>query len=1603
MSEEMEEILPEEEEENTEVLIEEPTVAEETSQPSLTPQQEVLENLPENVYNEQQFQQEVGEQVEDKFYQASLESRGYDSEEQSAKDKEQDLLNLMFKISEHPNGAHHATNLINNFYKEQGDFRDGGVFEDVDVANLLNPLKEVFPDIYAIPDSIGGEDPRPVSPVADTFKEFLGREWNKRERPVETFAMDAVSATGQTFKEIFYDAPVTWGIGLMETIAGIGDYAAYMFEESKKGIFTGYYDSNITITTKDRTNFRKLTRYHFPKPDEPQTLLGSLALYGGEFGVAYATGKLIYSSIAVPLKSMYPRIAAVLENPGANMAFKEVAGGTVVTTPEARFATALQQMGVTGFVTIGEEKIKWIDYIAGSKDDSVFEERFKSFIDSVYTGVGLATVAPLIMLTGKGAWHASRPAVKGSVEKGKQALAHGASYFDRIFRNFPVEEAMRLDLGGPQPIKTKELLRIQKIAKEQIEKAGIKEQSRNRLAKNLKKVGVKVREKNAVKEMLESQGLKMEDDILQPVIKHEDVESFLIKKKSTKREWSDSINKVMKGMEDGVSYDEIIAGKSDYFPSLYNLKNISGKNRKQSIAELGEIFNKHYANARKSHPETVMDAAKIRGELEHLLGGEENAVKYLQEYAQGSDTLPGYMLALRQYLIEETVPFRMAADNVANLKQKVLSGQLKPKDPVYREALLEFYTNTYKLMDVLEADVKLAGNVARALEARKITVGGTEGLMDAIITSAKDGGLQGEELFVTIAQAVSAHEGPEALLRALNQKKGLLAYGFEALKSIAVGGLLSSPKTLAAVPVGLTTYLAAKTFENYIAASWNTAAKLVYKTTGKPILGAGKGISMSQANAYQFGMAQALLEVFGGTGYFKKMKGMSDETGEALVKRSAFGQGTETAKTLKLGDATGDAHEMIKMAGPSNQKIGEWVMAKGLNADILDELLGLPEVGLKGHGVKFFKFLVNGAGFITSANSRLIMAQDGFFGTILERAEIHMQSTKRAEEILRGKHSAKKGVESADSFSTKELVEESFNVVKNLPPDVAEMAHKGRKIGLMQEQAWKPVQATEDFKNMVSNNPNIPANIGENLVRTYAASKFSFIRTMANIYKQTLTERGIGKIATTLFNGPNRRKFINNEAFRQETMAKIASGSLLMWAGWGLGAKWLNDDEKEVYMEGIDAAKRTGQQMKLVTGKPYGPTITMRDLKTGDITHLPLERLDMAKAPLVLGAIFATKEAQAYEATMKMEGTQRAEGLRQLEEINLNYSRALTDFVLDLPMAKGARETVQNLIPGFGYEWDPGKEVSQFYGFLNPGLSALSSARANIRKIGEGGVRYQKETDAKKMNVPMGEDIPETGRVPGTVYWEDQTYKDQRGQEAPLMSPIKGHSINDLLKFMNQIDEVATRVSIISWNPPDNMVGRIIHRSIGTKQYGDPKYPTIGQDLHAVVGPEGNMVKYFPSKTHDKLVRALKILAIPFSPEVQDRTNTGDLIMGFEIPYEKTEEWNTGTNYSLNPEQKYDWAVLTGELNKQTFSGPYWDEIILRQRLGEFESVSGIAGGRAEKEMVKYQIELMLQKNRLMGMQEMMLRERNGEFMEYWINAEIQRTGNPPLFEKDKL
>ena len=127
MSEEMEEILPEEEEEvvekEEEVLLEEPIVPEEapitTEEVPVTTEEEFvpqyLGDVPEDIY-------QTEEQREDKAYQQSLDSRGYDPEElekRNAADKEEALLNLMFKISEHPNGEFHKKISLVIFIKKK--------------------------------------------------------------------------------------------------------------------------------------------------------------------------------------------------------------------------------------------------------------------------------------------------------------------------------------------------------------------------------------------------------------------------------------------------------------------------------------------------------------------------------------------------------------------------------------------------------------------------------------------------------------------------------------------------------------------------------------------------------------------------------------------------------------------------------------------------------------------------------------------------------------------------------------------------------------------------------------------------------------------------------------------------------------------------------------------------------------------------------------------------------------------------------------------------------------------------------------------------------------------------------------------------------------------------------------------------------------------------------------------------------------------------------------------------------------------------------------------------------------------------------------------
>jgi len=1440
---------------------------------------------------------------------------------------EEQLLTTLIKIAEHPTkGMYWADRIINNIQNEEFDFDAGGKYEGLKVTNLLKDLEELYPDIQEVNGKTNGKV-RDVSPTAERLKNYLRDVKNREESPWFYGAKDALDVTGTAFKEIFRDAPEKLGINLIKTGArvlewGVGDISkAYWMMD-------GLSEKEAE---KKKQELYDVAGYFYDR-DAPETVLGQLALSGGEFGLAYATGKGIYNAVAAPLKSIMPKIAEMLATPGGTMAFSEVVGGTLITSREERLAPLLQMLGVTGEGAFGP----WVDYIAGSEDDTVFEERYKSFLDSVYTGVGLSVVAPVMMLTGKGAWHAS----KGTAKAGEKSLSAASSFMDRIFSNYPVEEAMRMDLGGAKAVKTEELARIRGIAEEQLLKMDYKESVTNPFKtvaeKAIKATGKRVKgsEKRSVAKLLESQGYKITDDSIIPVIKHKSVNSFL-------QPTIDIDEAILNHLKDtDIDFDK--TGQT-----VFNLNNINGENTKEAIDAASKIYQKGWEKNVKKHGETFLDSEKMLADLEFMIG-KENIPLYFSDISKMSDLLPGQMMAVKRLVIEQALPFRQSSEAIASAAIKVADGELKV---IPKKLLAQYFLDTINFMDILESDVRLKGNIARTLNSLKKRLGDDEGMLQGIIDGAKDGNLQGEELLVNIAQTVSKATDVTQLLHGA-KPKGKLYHTFEGIKSWAVSGLLSGVKTLAAAPLGISMFMAVKSGETWVAAGMNAAGKQLYKKTGIGVLGEGKGVSMDQAKAYHFGMMQALLEVFGGTGYYN---------------RSAFGKGTKAGRTLDAGN-----HEISQMIQAEKETLnlsvlGEFTLAKGVTGKSLDDMFNLKEHGLDGKGTGFFKFLVNSAGFAQGINGRIIMAEDGFFRTIIERAEMHKLSMRRAEERLRGQ-TYNVPQPNGDTYTSDELVKEYFHVVKNYPKELAEKGKDEALIAVMQERKKRgPVSLIEDIKNPTSNNPNVVQNVASNLGRTYLASKFSFIRTMANIYKQTLTERGIGKLGKILFNETEARKFASDPVFRQEATAQIGSGLLVMGMGVGLGSNLIKYENKEIYMDGVDASNRGNRTVKLTQGGEYGPVIKVRDLDTGTVTSYSLQRMDMGKAPLVLGAIGASYYQQGMEAFEKMGGNRALEGRKELEDLQIKLARALGDFTTDLPMAQGASEFLKNMIPGFGPMWNPSKEVTSFFhGFFNPKNSVLSSLRASGRTAIEG-KRFSKKGDQRNEMVSMGEN------------WEDQTYTNKLGEDEYVDVPFKGEKISLATKILNQMHDISERVSIVDMRDPSN--------------------PVLGQDSYALVSPEGNYIRHLPDPTKDKFARAIATLALPMVENVQAKENTIEIMNALEYEYGDAKDWSTGSNYDLSPSQIYTWSVLAGRANKETFNSDYWNTILFEINQNFLDPDS--AEGREYKADILEELKMDIEDNRAEALEDMLAKERNLDAWEYI--EEAQARGNDALESQHNL
>jgi len=780
----------------------------------------------------------------------------------------------------------------------------------------------------------------------------------------------------------------------------------------------------------------------------------------------------------------------------------------------------------------------------------------------------------------------------------------------------------------------------------------------------------------------------------------------------------------------------------------------------------------------------------------------------------------------------------------------------------------------------------------------------------------------------------------------------------------AQNGLLSNLTTLGGATLGMASWALQTGIETPMQVGLNALSKRWYTFTGNTWLGKGEGMSFTAFKAEQFGWQQAFSEVFMGKGYFKDSPfGQMVDTGIDLRTRS-FGQ-------------IDDAHELTSTYARSSmtgsdvtQKAfgKEWTMAQGINAEftkILPEFLGLErnQIG------KILKVIANGYGFIHSSAGRLLIMEDQLFRNLFERKEIHKLSVLRAERLTLDTL----GDVGMANIKRKEYLRQVNlmyeKVLVNLPYDIGEQAAKTAKEGLMQETLPKFLQKVERARDKTSDlkagkdwiaktpegkidkkqsalnsGQNVLYGVGNvaiNIPKNFLSSKTNFLRTAINIVNQQLYERGPLKLAKIFINDEQRAKlFSGNEAFRQETLAKVISGTALLSAGYSLGQNF-NSEDHFFYAKGLDSFDPSNFYLNQVEGSG-GSEIIKRN-SDGTETRYSLARIDPLNYSLMLGSILGSHRQKYLEAMV--EGQKLEDGTylnfeqAQMDEIDDMDNRlfyALGHWLSQLPMLKPLKESMETIFPGMSrsgaathsYDRHLAKEVANWGTYINPLENGFSSLRKAIHKTNQPFKTFGPSYESK-VSAPLSDDagimtkvgvgIPEM-RTEGT---RDKSLWGETGRI-----------------FQTYIEKV------------ENMT---------IMDVTNPRYPKVGQEIVGMVGPEGKLIRHIPDTELEKAKLGFKNIGVPFYPTVLQRSVTMELIMGLGIkgPNTLSQAWKDPRKWSnkwikgfvLTPLQRYTWAVYAGEKNEETFNTPEYENIVKNIKNRKYESSENMSE-KLEKRMI---------------------------------------------------
>ena len=1446
-------------------------------------------------------------------------------------ERQKDLMDFFRMVANAEFSEDAAYQIIQDIENETGDFAEGEFFEKVDPTTVLEDLVGEFPDpnpfkiqsersffsydlMDEYKDAVGPVDlktPRPpmltppkYSNGAEVLKKYIRSKKYQKESPYLSFFDQTVNGIKNGVKDIPTGLNKTAWHGV-NTLLAVLNWGTGDFVELAPAIT----DMTPEEAKELREKVYALSSY-IVEP-EPVTLTGKLTAAGTEAYLSYITGTKVYSTVAPQLAKWIPKMAAALKTPSLKLAASEAIGSGAITTGELRWATMFSDLGADNAV---------VESLKHAEDETVFQERWKSFLDGAWAGPAFASLRPVLGVLGTAAFILHKASQKGvSLVKQKwnrpkaiEALNASSNLFVRVRQNYPKPKGEREALEIEGTI-TEKLKKIQEEAKKVVD--GLDPDMT--LDELLKKNNLELEGTRVVR--VPDVGVTEFDAVLKQ-IDADSIVSFI--EKSGDFDW--------------------LASKQD----IFNLKNIDDTVVKDQIAGIAEHIDNIIDVSTKPHIKSLSEGIEVKQLLRSQIAeviGEEGVDLFIKEFAQSTQATTGTLVAIKLYTHEA---LRGLDTHIKELAEGIRKGI--PLTPEQRGAFGERFIRT---LGNLIADRTIAQSGGRALNIQK-AIGGTDEVSQKLIKSfTENSDLESKILAMADADVM----GLSQIVR-----RTRMTAGFDGAKSGIVNGLLSNPTSLTAVPLGICCYIGMKHGETWIAAGLNPALKYFYRK------GVQNPITAQEARGEAFGLYQALFELMNGAGYYA---------------RSAIKKGVDAARTLEVGADDGIlglqkqmGKETDRLTGkPIRMKlpiVGEFNLQKGINEEMLSDMLpNIPKEELP----KFLKFIINGIGAVWGYGSRAIMSQDGYFRTVLERMTMHGESVAMARKRLSANlpKDPKTG-QPVGKLNPDEVTEEAFHITKNLPESIEKKMRQDATVGLMQEQAPWLIKQVDRLKNtspssaksggVLDVGPGDVTDLGKNLGGVWLTEHFAFQKTTYNIWKQSLTERGMFKLAKTLLKGKDRQRFMTDQRFAQEVLAKTTLGSLLMTAGVGLtykagkhGWEWFSKNisepiQEHVKMEGIDANLPENFYGRKIQGRS-GPEVILRNSETGEETAIPINRLDLIKQPLILGAIFGSYLAQLNEAQAEVERNGWTNSVHQdlIDEIEQKAVYAIGNIVLDSPMMQGAKETSQ-LIPGWGNKnWNWTKEAGSFIGDSLWHNSILSSLRKNLNKV----------DDEFRMS-----DYTERQRKWGDVP-EDSTYPTKFGVNKPLKLKMEPLELDPFLKVIQQLKDIQEKVGFMD---------------IDT----DPDNPVVGSMLYQMVDPEGNLIRYVPSETESKIATGLKILVLPWYPKPIEWTNTTFLMEKLGIPYDDPKHWDTGTKAPLSAEHRYVWAVNYGRLNKKSFEHKKFQATIKNLKEGTLDKSEA---GKVAKNQSKLEIEKILTANKKKAMLQMLAMPRNSELQKYWKTA----------------